>query len=128
MRVDATVTDAADEASGLIAVAASTEEGERQLRYLPEAATTAVPAADAQRTEARFAATDLALKLHMPDSFVGSSHAGSALEKAAQPWAPHPKTRGPGIAPRFDVSELNPGSNVCQGLRGSPQILVQETP
>ena len=51
-----------------------------------------------------------------------------APEKAAQPWAPHPKTRGPGNAPRFDVGELNPGSSVCQGLRCSPQILVQETP
>lgn len=79
MNAQVLVSDADDAALGLAAVQAKTEDGDRQLRFSPTVATVTLPASDGQRATTRFAVTDRALQLSMPNTFEGWNHGGRRL-------------------------------------------------
>ena len=106
------VSDVADAAHGLVAVAASTEDGMRQLRYLPFAATATVGAE--ARVELGFGPNDRALHLHMADSFEGWSPVSGRLLRRLELSASTPMEEPePTRLPRRVGQSCNAGAASC---------------
>lgn len=80
MDVQTSASDAADAELGLVGVRAKTENGDRQLCYLPSAGSVTEPAL---RIDRLFAGNNAAVELHMPDIFEDWSAGGRRLAQHA---------------------------------------------
>ena len=78
--VQTSASDAADAELGLVGVRAKTENGDRQLCYLPSAGSVTEPVL---RIDRLFAGNDAAVELHMPDTFEDWSAGGRRLAQHA---------------------------------------------
>ena len=107
------VSDVTDAEYGLRAMVAATEDGMRQLRYLPFAATAVVGAEE--RAELGFTSYDLAIQLHMADSFEdwpASGRRTRRLDMSASSPTETPETKG-GQLRRLGQS-CNTGAASCE--------------
>ena len=80
MDVQTSASDAADADLGLVGVRAKTENGDRQLCYLPSAGSVTEPLLHIDRL---FAGSNAAVELHMPDTFEDWSASGRRLAEPA---------------------------------------------
>ena len=80
MSIQTNASDAADADLGLVGVGAKTENGKRQLCYLPSGGSLIE---SVLRTDQLFAGNDISVELHMPDTFEDWSRGGRRLAQHA---------------------------------------------